>query len=475
VDRPNILFILIDDLGWRDLSCYGSSFYETPVLDRLAADGMRFTDAYASCPVCSPTRASIMTGKAPATVGITNWIYGMAEGKLKAVQYLDHLPLSETTIASALREGGYATWHVGKWHLGGQEYEPQHQGFDVNIGGSHRGAPHTYFSPYNLPNLPDGPDGEYLTDRLTDEAIALVKERDADKPFFLHLSHYAVHQWLEAPADLIEKYCAKKTEMGLDKIDPIEKGDFMPCVHKCTKRIERRVVQSLPIYGAVMENLDWNIGRLLATLDAEGLTDNTLVIFTSDNGGLSTAEGSPTCNLPLIEGKGWMYEGGTRVCQIARWPGRIPAGATSHVPVTSTDFYPTFLDAAGLPARPEQHCDGVSLMPLLTGSGTLDREAIYWHYPHYSNQGGTPGASVRSGRWKLIRFFEDEHLELYDLDADVGESRNRVDEEPAVAAALNTKLSAWMQAVGAKIPEPNPDFERQREERRGRGWDPETV
>lgn len=470
---PNIVMILIDDLGWADLSCYGSSFYETPNLDRLAGQGMRFTDAYASCPVCSPTRASIMTGKYPATVGITNWIYGFSDGKLKAEAFLNHLPLTETTIASALREGGYATWHVGKWHLGGEEYEPQHQGFDVNIGGSHVGAPiHGYFSPWRLPNLEDGPEGQYLTDRLTDESIRLIRERAEGKPFFLHLSHYAVHARIQAPEPLVEKYRRKAAALGIDQDKAIVVGERHPVLKKALRggRIERRVIQSDPTYAAMIENLDWNIGRLLAALDDESLAGNTLVVFTSDNGGLSTAEGSPTCNFPLIEGKGWMYEGGTRVCQIARWPGRTPAGSTCGVPVTSTDFYPTFLEAAGLPPRPGQHCDGISILPLMCG-GQVERTAIFWHYPHYSNQGGTPGASVRSGKWKLTQFFEDDHVELYDLGTDPGEKQNLADTRPDVAGRLTAQLTEWMHKVGAKKPAPNPDYEAFLRQMQAKGWD----
>ncbi len=457
--QPNILLILIDDLGWRDLSCYGSDFYETPNLDRLAESGMRFTDAYASCPVCSPTRASIMTGKYPATVGITNFIYGQGEGKLKAVPYLPHLPLTEHTVAQTLREGGYATWHVGKWHLGGKEYEPQHQGFDVNIGGGHHGMPHKgFFSPWELENLEDGPEGEYLTDRLTDEAINLVKEHDGSKPFFLNMCHYAVHIPIQSPPDLVEKYKAKARAMGLDRQTTFEEGEYLPCLHKRNERIRRRLIQSDPAYAAMIENLDTNIGRLLDALRETGQLDNTLVIFTSDNGGLSTSEGSPTCNKPLLEGKGWVYDGGTRVCQIASWPGVIQPGSTCAEPVTSTDFYPTFLEVAGLPMKPEQHVDGTSMMPLLEGKETLTREAIYWHYPHYSNQGGTPGCSVRAGDYKLIEFFEDGKLELYNLREDIEEAHDLSKSDPELTKKLHGMLVNWRESVEAKIPEPNPEW-----------------
>ncbi len=464
--QPNFLLILIDDMGWRDLTCYGSSFYETPHLDRLAAQGMLFTQAYASCTVCSPTRASIMSGKYPARVGITQYIGGHNCGKLSDVPYLHYLPLEEVSLATALREAGYQTWHVGKWHLGDEPFYPEHHGFDVNVGGCHMGCPwgkNGFFSPYQIPTLKDGPDGEYLTDRLTDETIALIKNRDRSKPFFLNLWHYAVHTPMHAPKALIEKYERKAAALGLDKIDPIAVGERIP---KCYPEgrepgtVRRRVVQSHAIYAAMMENLDTNIGRVLATLDEQGLTDNTMVLFTSDNGGLATSEGSPTCNHPLAEGKGWSQEGGTRVCQIARYPGIIPAGSRCDAATTSTDFYPTFLEAAGLPLRPQQHCDGVSIMPLLRGGDSLDREAIYWHYPHYSNQGGSPAGAVVSGKWKLIEHFEDNRLELFDLQADLSETTNLAATQPDVAKRLLKLLQDWRDDVRAKIPEPNPHYPR---------------
>jgi arylsulfatase A-like enzyme len=462
--QPNILFILIDDMGWRDLTCQGSPFYETPNIDRIASGGMRFTDAYASCPVCSPTRASVLTGKYPARVGITNYIAGNAWGKLMGVPYFHELPKSETTIATALREGGYSTYHVGKWHLGPREHWPEHFGFDVNIGGCDRGAPSSYFSPYKNPTLSDGPDGEYLTDRLTDEALALISEHGPDgdsrnKPFFMYMSHYTVHTPLQAPADLVRKYEEKARRMGLDPEQALEPGDFFPCLHKKEQRIMRRKFQSHPVYAAMIENLDTNVGRMLDSLEQHGLAENTIVIFTSDNGGLSSAEGSPTTNAPLCEGKGWMYDGGVREPLLVCWPGRIGAGTTCDVPVTSTDFYPTFLEAASLPLRPQQHADGESILPLLTASGSLQREAIFWHYPHYSNQGGTPACSIRAGDWKLIEFFEDYRLELYNLREDISEANNLAGVEPEIVRDLHQKLVAWRESIEAKIPEPNPHYD----------------
>jgi arylsulfatase A-like enzyme len=463
--KPNIVFILVDDLGWRDLGCYGSTFYETPNLDRLAAQGMRFTDAYASCPVCSPTRASILTGRYPARVGVTDYIdwsgsHHPSRGRLIDAPYIDHLPLSETSLATALREGGYRTWHVGKWHLGGPEFHPDQHGFDINLGGCEWGLPtRGYFSPYGLPTLEDGPPGEYLTDRLTDEAVRLIRGSD-ERPFFLNLCHYAVHTPIQAPDELVDKYRDKARAQHLDGLHPFVEGEPFPSEHKRHLRVKRRVLQSDPAYAAMVENLDWNVGRVLAALEACGKRGNTLVVFTSDNGGLSSAEGSPTCNLPLQEGKGWMYEGGTREPLLVAWPGRVRPGSVCSVPVSSPDFYPTFLEAAGLALRPGQHCDGRSLLPLLgeRGGEELRERPLFWHYPHYGNQGGTPGCSVRRGDMKLIEFFEDRRLELYNLREDVSESRNLVTQKPDVAADLRELLHAWRDQVAAVLPEANPDW-----------------
>ena len=456
--KPNIVFILIDDMGWKDIACCGSGFYETPNLDRLASQGMRFTDAYASCPVCSPTRASVLTGKYPATVGITNFIGGKARGKLVDVPYLDHLPLEERCLAHALKQAGYVTWHIGKWHLGQEPYYPDKHGFDVNIGGCHWGMPgNGYFSPWGIPTIEDGPKGEYLTDRLTDEAIRLI-ENKGDRPFFLNLWYYAVHIPIQAKLDKIEKYKSKAESLGLDKVTAFEEGDFFPCEHKKDQRIVRRLVQSDPAYAAMIESLDENIGRLLKAVEESGEADNTIVVFTSDNGGLATAEGSPTCNAPLSEGKGWMYEGGTREPLFVRWPGVVEPETVCSVPVTSTDFYPTFLEAAGLDLIPDQHVDGVSLLPLLKGEGLLARDAIFWHYPHYGNQGGTPGSSVRKGTHKLIEFFEDNRIELYDLENDPSEKHDLSQEQPELVQDMKATLLQWRQQVEAKIPQPNPDW-----------------
>jgi arylsulfatase A-like enzyme len=456
--KPNIVFILLDDMGWRDLACYGSEFYETPNIDRLAAEGLIFTDAYASCPVCSPTRASVLTGKYPARVGVTNWIGGHERGKLISAPYTHHLPLEETCLAEALKAGGYTSWHVGKWHLGGEPYFPENHGFDANIGGCDWGYLHNgYFSPWGIPTLEDGPEGEYLTDRLTDEAIQLIRGC-GDRPFFLHLCYYAVHTPIQGKPEYAEHFAAKAKKLGLDKQETFEDGPFFPVEHKKDRRIRRRLIQSDARYAAMIQSVDEGVGRILRALEETGRADNTIVIFTSDNGGLATAEGCPTTNRPLSEGKGWMYDGGTREPLIVKWPGVTRPGSRCEAPVTTPDFYPTFLEAAGLDPLPEQHCDGVSIAPLLRGETKLDREAIFWHYPHYGNQGGTPGSSVRAGDYKLIEFFEDGRLELYNLREDIGEEHNLADAQPQVATRLHDMLRAWRDDVEAKIPEPNPDY-----------------
>ncbi len=461
--KPNFVFILLDDMGWKDLGCYGSEFYETPYIDQLAAESMQFSDAYAACPVCSPTRASILTGKYPATVGITDWIDNggsthPCHGRLIDVPYLKQLPLTETSLATALREGGYATWHVGKWHLGGADHTPQAHGFGVNIGGCEVGSPGKggYFSPWSIPALKqaDVPDGTYLTDYLTNQAVDLIENREKERPFFLNLWYYTVHTPIEAKAYKIAKYRTKAQRLGLDKLPTFAEGGCFPTEHKQHLRIQRRLRQSDPVYAAMIESLDENIGRLLTALDETGERDNTIIIFTSDNGGLATAEGSPTCNAPLAEGKGWMYEGGTREPLLVHWPGVTPAQSICDTPVTSPDFYPTLLEMAGLAPRPQQHCDGVSITPLLRGD-KLQREAIFWHYPHYGNQGGTPGSSVRMGDYKLIEFFEDGRLELYNLREDIGETNNLADAQPERTAAMQATLTQWRTHVEAQIPQPN--------------------
>lgn len=436
----------------------GSTFYETPNIDSIARDGMRFIDAYAACPVCSPTRASIMTGKYPARIGVTNYIGARREtGRVIVPNYTPYLPLEEKCIAKALKEGGYRTYHVGKWHLGDEPYWPEHHGFDVNIAGCHWGAPaHGYFSPYHNPRLEDGPRREYLTDRLTDEAIKLIKE-NGDEPFFLNMCYYAVHIPIQVPKPYKDKYKEKAIKLGLDKKKTFEDGEPFPCEHKKDMRVRRRLLHSDPAYAGMIEKLDENIGRLMQAIKDTGKEKDTIVFFFSDNGGLSTAESAPTCNFPLSNGKGWMYEGGTRDPLLIKWPGVIKPGTECTIPVTSTDFYPTMLQLAGLPLIPEQLCDGTSLIPIIEGKELEDR-AIFWHYPHYGNQGGTPGSSIRLGNYKLIEFLEDGHLELYNIKNDISEKNDLVAEKSDIAKKLKKMLDEWRDDVKAKFPEPNPDW-----------------
>ena len=478
--KPNFVFILVDDLGWRDLGTFGSTFHETPNLDRLASSGMKFTNAYAACPVCSPTRASIMSGKYPARIQLTDWIAGRQNNQ-KMLRYMKVLPpefehqmaLEEVTVAEALKEAGYRTGFAGKWHLGqSEEFWPEHQGFDVNKGGWRSGAPYYrkydprtdswsgdsgFVSPYKNPRLKDGPDGEYLTDRLTTEAIRFI-EASRSSPFLMYLSFYTVHNPLHGKKDVVAKYRAKAKRQGIDQTPPFVKG--LPWMDRPDPGLWReRVIQSNPEYAAMIEALDENVGRLLRKLDQAGLAENTAVFFMADNGGLSTSEGSPTSNLPLRGGKGWLYEGGVREPMMIRWPGVTRPGSVCETPVTSTDFYPTMLEMAGLPARPSQHLDGVSLVPLLKGEGGSDDRPIFWHYPHYSNQGDLPGGAIRLGDYKLIEYYEDMHVELYNLRNDLGETRDLATEMPGRVKELRDRLHAWRKSVRASMTKPNPNYD----------------
>ena len=443
-ETPNVVLIVIDDLGQRDLGCYGSKFYQTPNVDKLAKDGLRFTDFYAACPVCSPTRVSILTGRYPQRVGVTDWIPGRKDTpdqRLKQPAIRNELPLEEVTVAAALKKRGYATALVGKWHLGGKGFEPTRYGFDVNIGGDETGTPRSYFAPFEnkagkMPGLEKAEEGEYLTDRLAAEAEKFIEANKA-KPFFLYLPHYGVHTPLKAPQALIDKY----------KVTP------------------RAGSQSNPVYAAMVESMDNAVGRVLKKLDELKLADNTLVIFTSDNGGLATTEGGPTgatFNGPLREGKGFLYEGGVRVPLIVKWPGRVKAATTTDEVACSIDFFDTILDATVDPKdNPEVAGprDGVSLLPVFGGEKLKDRP-IFWHYPHYSNQGGRPGGAVRYKQFKYAEYYEDGRRELFNVKADISESRNLIG-DPAVKAVpdeLAKELAAWRKEVGAKMPTPNPDY-----------------
>jgi len=450
--RPSFVFFLVDDLGWKDLGCYGSTFYETPNLDELAASAMRFTDAYTSCPVCSPTRASIMTGKYPARLDITDWIPGgrPQNRKLLGPPIHNELALEEVTIAEALREAGYTTFFAGKWHLGGEGFWPDEQGFGINKGGHHRGSPPGgYYTPYKNPALSDGPEGEYLTDRLADESIRFLDEH-GDKPFLLYLSFYTVHTPIQACKRHIAKFQQKAA--ALPKMEgPVQ----IPEGEGFTK-----LRQDNPAYASMVHAMDENVGRVLRKLEELDLAANTVVFFTSDNGGLSTLyrRGFPTSNVPLRAGKGWCYEGGIRVPLIVRCPGITKPGSLCGVPVISTDFYPTILELAGLELNPARHPDGLSLVPLLEGRQSLDREAVFWHYPHYHGSAWKPGAAVRAGPWKLIEFYEDNRVELYNLQDDLGEREDLADRHPAKKAELLDTLHDWQKRMDAKMPRPNPNY-----------------
>ncbi len=460
MDRPNIVFIMIDDLGWRDTGCFGSTFYETPNIDKLSEEGMRFTNAYAAAPICSPTRASLFSGKYPARLGLTNWIGAQQlHGRSICAPNGTCLPLEEYSLAKAFKEGGYATYHVGKWHLGPEEFFPEHHGFDNNIGGCHWGSPkHGYFSPYNNPKLKDGPKGEYLTDRLTSDAIQLIKQSQ-DKPFFLHLAYYSVHTPIQCPSEEEKYFKEKAKRLGLDKAVISEAGERVPISEHRKDRVVRRLIQSDSKYAGMIKRLDMNIGRVLKVLDELNLRDNTIVVFYSDNGGLATCRQlPPTSNVPLRDGKAWMYEGGLRVNLIISWPPKIGQNIVSEIPLNTPDFYPTLLELANLPSRPDQHVDGVSFASVLRGNSEKDLEQrpLFFHFPHYHSCGSRPFSSVICDQFKLIEFLDSGNVELYDLRTDISEERDLALELPTKAANLLDTLQKWRQKVDAKLPTPNP-------------------
>jgi arylsulfatase A-like enzyme len=433
--RMNVVLILVDDWGWTDAGCYGSRYYETPNIDRLAASGMRFTQAYSACTVCSPSRAAILTGRYPARLHITDWIAGHQYpwAKLKPPDWRQHLPLEEVTLAERFRSAGYATASIGKWHLGGPDYYPEKQGFDINAGGTHRGQPPSYFSPYGIETLKDGPRGEYLTDREVAEALAFI-EANRRRPLFVYLPHHAVHTPLEAKAERIAKY-ERKAAAGAR--------------------------QGRPEYAAMIDSLDENVGRVLGALERLGLADRTVVAITADNGGLI----SSTSNAPLRAGKGSAYEGGVRVPLIVRWPGVTRAGSVSEAPAIGLDLYATLAEAAASAVR---STDGVNLTPVLAGAGSLPRDTLFWHYPHYHPGGATPYGAIREHDLKLIEFYEDGRTELYDLAADPGEKKDLSEAKPGDARRLRSRLAAWRRDCGAQMPVPNPDYDPRKATQRAR-------
>ncbi len=454
-DKPNFVFVLADDLGYMDVGFNNpATFYETPHLDRLAASGMVFTDFYAASQVCSPTRASILTGKYPARTDTTNFFSGRRAGKYEPADFNTVMALEEVTLAETLKANGYRTFFAGKWHLGAGGNLPTDQGFDENVGGGGNGMPRSYFSPYkNVENLKAGPEGEYLTDRLSKESVGFLRRMaKQEDPFLLYLSFYSVHTPLQAPKPLVEKYQKKAAKLGIAD----EAGSFDPSgerqVWPNTKEGRKvRTRQDHAVYAAMVESLDTGVGRVLQQLDELGLRDNTVVVFMSDNGGTSTSEGHPTSNLPLRGGKGWIYEGGIREPVIFRWPGVTSPGTRCTVPAVSTDFYPTLLNIAGLPLLPDQHEDGVSLVPLLRNPfAKFTRGPIFFHYPHYANQGGFPSSAVRDGEYKLIQDLEDGAYELYHLPTDQKEHNNLEQLETEKTDELSRTLDQWRKEVEAK-------------------------
>lgn len=445
LEQPNFVVILIDDLGWTDLGCYGSQYYETPNIDRLAAKGVRFTNGYAACSVCSPSRAALLTGNYPARIGITDWIrfrrkgkppagfestaeYESVGGRLETPRNLFWLEHRHETIAEILGDAGYTSAHIGKWHLGPEDYYPERQGFDVNIAGCDYGMPATYFFPYEtkwqsrIYRLDGGKPGEYLTDRLANEAGKFIEEH-RDQRFFLHYAPYSVHTPIEAKEELLAKYEAKP-----------------------------KAGQKNAAYAGMVESVDDAVGTVLAKLEEMELSEKTVVIFTSDNGGYLNF----TNNAPLRGGKGMVYEGGLRVPFIVHWPGVTEVGAVKDTPVMGIDVLPTLLDIAGIEPNEEKPVDGVSLVPLLADEGELERTGIYWHFPHYRGSDANPYGIVRAGDYKLIRQYEDGSTELYNLREDLSEEQDLVDTMPEKAKELDLMLSKWLIGTGAKLPRPDP-------------------
>lgn len=460
--RPNVVFFLVDDLGWADVGCFGSKFYKTPNVDRLAASGMKFTQAYAACPVCSPTRASIMTGRHPVRVDITDWIPGSARSekqgaKLQHVHDRDELALEEVTIAELLRDAGYKTFFAGKWHLGagpgdpmykgGQTFLPTDQGFDINVGGGERGSPYGgYYAPWKNPRLKTGEQGEYLTNYLADRTTEFIKvHRNSSEnpaPFLAYFSFYNVHTPIQPYKPRLEEYQAEAAKL---------EGET-PVISEHTGQSRGR--QDNAEYASMVSAMDEAVGAVLDALEEQKVADNTIVCFFSDNGGLCTLRKiGPTCNLPLRSGKGWLYEGGVREPMIIRAPGIAKAGSTCEVPVVSMDFAPTLMELCGLEARPDLHADGRSLVPELKG-GTGASRQLHWHYPHYHGSTWTPGASIRDGDWKLIEFYHDETVELYNLADDLGEQDDLSQSNANKRNELLKKLHDWQAKMNAKMPQP---------------------
>ena len=443
---PKVVVFLVDDLGYMDIGANTPDcFYETPNIDQLATSGVRFTDGYAANPVCSPTRYSLMTGKYPTRVQATNFFSGKRGGKFKPAPLRDEMPLDEITLAQLVKKKNYATFFAGKWHLGhSEEFFPQNRGFDINIGGWTRGGPYTgkkYFAPFENPQMKkESPVGEHLPARLARDTAKFIDD-NKDKPFLAYLSFYSVHTPLMGRPDLVEKYKAKAVAINGEEF-----GDEEQVAGKKPRKV--RILQKHAVYAAMVEAMDEAVGTVLDQLEKSGVAEETLVVFTSDNGGLSTSEGSPTSNLPLRGGKGWIYEGGIREPWIIRYPGITKAGTVSAEPICSIDLYPTVAAAAGIEIGHE--IDGKNLIPVLEGQ-SLERQSLFWHYPHYSNQGGIPGGAIREGDYKLVERYEDGRVHLYNLKNDIGEQVDLADKDPERVKAMRERLHAWYKEVDAKF------------------------
>lgn len=462
-DRPNVVLILVDDLGLHDIGIEGSKFHQTPHIDALAKRGMRFTAGYANCRVCSPSRASIQLGQFTARHGITDWI-GAKTGmdfnrgdELLPAEYVHEMPSKDVTLPEALRESGYKTFFAGKWHLGGEGSMPTDHGFDINIGGHHRGSPPGgFFAPFKNPVMEDGPDGESLTRRLGKETASFIEGQD-DQPYFAMLSFYAVHGPIQTTQELWQKYRESAPA------PPADGNRF-----KIDRTLPVRQIQDNPVYAGMMETLDNAVGDVMTAIEASGKADNTLVIFTGDNGGVSSGDAYSTSNLPHRGGKGRQWEGGLREPYYVSMPAIVPENSTSDVPVIGSDLYPTILDVCNLPLRPQQHIDGRSLETVLAGGKdeSLEQRSLIWHYPHYGNQGGEPSSVIRTGDYKLIHYHLDSHDELYHLPTDTGEQNDLASEQPERVAAMRKELLAYLKSVDAKFPQPDPRFDPEKAKQR---------
>ena len=493
--HPNVILFFVDDMGWSDLGVYGSDFYETPNIDELAANGVRFTDAYAASHVCSPTRASLMTGKYPARLQLTEWLPGRASRDTDTIITAPKaaaLALDETTIAEAFKANGYRTAIIGKWHLGENEYGPTNQGFDLQVPTGARCCPvGGYHPPYRMGGLTiEGREDEYLTDRLTEFAVNFIGE-SSEQPYFLYMSHFAVHDPVQGRADLVEKYKQKLAaqpprpgpafilEGNPDDPEPLTRAQLDALLEEPTyagqgylpnRTVRIKQHQDNAEFAAMVESIDESLGRILESLEANNAAHNTIIVFYSDNGGLANGRGKKkgipnakyhgyaaglrgaTSNLPLRGAKGWLYEGGIRVPLIVHWPGQGKKGLVSDLPVNSPDFYPTLLEMAGLSPLPDQHVDGVSFADTVKGKSPLPR-SLFWHFPHYSNHGQqSPGGAIRSGPYKLLEYFENGTTQLFNLQKDPGEQIDLMEQEPETAKALLAELHAWRESVGAAMP-----------------------